>query len=241
MILVPLPTSFSTEYEQRPPYKLQDWQLRCISLALVEAWKRISKYKSDLLKSKEPLTTIDICDELAQIQADGIICGFNQESFETPDPNPQRKSAPGSKYETRSNDFILRPSGYFPGGNKRKYGLVVESKKLSQKTHGINKYVVEGMYRFINDGDYAEYMLHSMMLAYSDGYHNLPQSLCDYITNSKSKKIIKCLLAKETTKKCYSDTCEVYITNHNRLFKLPDNSDPGPIDIHHLWLVPIAS
>lgn len=240
VILVPLPDASNGSKEQKPPYQLLDWQLRCIAFALVEAWRRISRSKPDLLTDKEPITTISICDELAQIQADRIIVGFNQESFETPDPNPQRKSAPGSKYETRSNDFILRPSGYFPGGNKRKYGLVVESKRLNRNGQGLDQYVSEGMYRFVHDGDYAEYMEHAMMLAYSDGYYAFPGSLCSYFSKSNSKKAKKCSPIKIKKKLYWSSECEIFITSHNRSFKLPDNSEPGPIDIHHLWLVPTS-
>lgn len=236
MNLVPLSASHGSQREH-PPFSLEEWQMKSISLALNEAWNRISTKNPGILNQKEPITTIDICDTLAQIQSDEIIAGFTQETFETPDPNTQRRSAPGSALESRSNDFILRPSGYFPGGNKRKYGLVVESKRLKNKTHGLDEYVTEGMHRFIVDGDYAEYMTHAMMLAYSDGTYELPSSLQDYLDYSQANKVKIC--RPNTTGRVlnYKSSCCVYVTSHDRNFKIDGLFDATPIEIHHLWLV----
>lgn len=237
MNLVPFPASDGSP-RKRPPFRLEEWQLKSISLALSEAWKRVSDANPDILDQKESLTTVDICDTLAQIQADEVIDGFTQETFETPDANTQRRSAPGSKLESRANDFILRPSGYFPGGNKRKYGLVVESKRLKSKTHGLDDYVTEGMHRFIVQGDYAEYMEHAMMLAYSDGYYEFPYSLQRYINNSNLEKVKICKPKNIGRLLHYKNECCVYITSHNRNFKIEGIFDASPIDIYHLWLVP---
>lgn len=223
------------------PYRLEDWHIRVLIFAIMEAWRRICASNPNILDEKEPLTTIDLCDALAQIQSEELIAGFTQETFETPDPNPQRRSAKGSELESRSNDFILRPSGYFPGGNKRKYGFVVESKRLQNPRYGLDKYIEDGMHRFIHEGDYAEYMEHAMMLAYTDGSYAAPSALLNYFATCGSLKKSKEKIAK--IERCAPKATleidkfsDIFTTTHCRSFRLPNGHNPGPIELYHLWL-----
>lgn len=220
-----------------PPYKLADWQIKCISKALVEAWRIILQKNMNILDQQEPFTTIDICEELGQLQADEKIAGFTHEHFETPNPNIQRRSAPNSRYAFRNYDFVLRPLGKLPGVNKQHYGMVVECKLLKKKTNSLLPYVADGMHRFIHERDYAEYMAHAMMLAYSDGTFSFPTDLVTYFNKSRAKKVSTCFPLKS-----YSIDNGVpkgiFVTCHDRPFKLQNNVEPGPIDLYHIWLTP---
>jgi hypothetical protein len=191
----------------------------------------------DLIQMGEDKITLEIVDVLAKIQYEESNTredtGFSQARFETTRPQSQAKSTPGSELEYRQFDFIITPTGAFKGGTKTLYGLFVECKCLRGNiSRALREYVVNGIHRFVCQGDYAQYMPHAMMLGYAETAFMLPYSLENYFKKSRTKKIKQC---KPIEIRSFSDNLTT-VTNHNRCFTLPDGSEPGPIDLHHLWL-----
>ncbi len=218
------------EAKAKPPFTVANYLIVAVKKAFILAWPRICVDGFDPL-CDENTTNRKMGRALNELLASGEISTFNYEFFETIPVNSEGESAQSSGKEYRAFDLILRPTGLFDGGNKQNYGIFVECKCLRNGGNDeLSKYVSNGIYRFVHDGDYAHCMTHAMMVGYSEGSLKF-LTLLDYIKTSTAIKVVICACKTHGFSESIREI-EILKTTHERTF----DARLGDIEIEHLWL-----
>ncbi len=207
--------------------------LAIVNHALIWAWTTLRQCSSDehLRVASEVEITEAMQTILNQAMNDAAapVAGFTAAYFETMERGGEITNFDGTKLEKRP-DLRFRLRGRHNVSDRLQYAFFVEC-KIVDSTHSVPRYCDDGLTRFIR-GDYAWAMPHAMMLAYVRSGRRSVQALKEFLEADRSHYGVTSVSAPEI-----AGALESVESVHNRTWRYPVSStDPGPIELHHLWL-----
>ena len=208
--------------------------LAIVNRALTWAWATLRQRSSDehLREVAEVQITEAMQTVLNQAMNDALepVEGFTAAYFETMERGGEIANYDGTRLEKRP-DLRFRLRGRHNVSDRLQYAFFVEC-KIVDATHAVLRYCNEGLARFIR-GDYAWAMPHAMMLAYVRDRTYSVQALKQLLENDNTQYAVTSVSVPEATEALGSVE-----SVHKRPWRYPvTDSEPGPIEIRHLWLL----
>lgn len=235
-----------TEHINYEPLPLAPFSLRltlAAENAIRAAWERIraSETGMEILRNGgEDHVTIRLEAELEEVRSQGVIAEFSDDTFAMPVRSAQFMSYDGSHIK-KSPDLVLRLKALragLPASLNLYDGIFIEAKLLTQ-TATLGDYGKDGILRFVN-GEYAWAMSHCLMLAYVRTEQTLPEALTEHLDrNQQANMKAYGVISPPAGCPASRGSPRVHITKHARPWKYPIGTQPGGIEIRHLWLTAV--
>lgn len=231
-----VPVEDSEPYHAIHP-AFDDRLLLAVERAARLAWKRMLTDKDDrqvLAGGPEPKITRRFRQRLADIRITGASDGYDYNTFERPHVNSEFTDYKGDRVGLP--DLVFQLAGRPRPGviDDIHDGIFVECKLIDNGSPNVGKYCDKGIDRYV-DGKYAWRMPQGMMVAYVRTGQILPRALEDALAKyDRTEK----LNLRSDVHRCRLSNAKpnVYLTEHDRTWLLPENKPPGVIQIRHLWL-----
>lgn len=218
-----------------PPF--EPHLVTAIDSALKAAWNAMFLDIADreiLETSGEVKITQHLRKKLNELRQSGSVSGYNCLAFERP--------YSGAEYLNFKNEKVRKPDLIFAVSGSPRPGvnddlndaMFVECKLIEDGGRNVGLYCSKGLIRFV-EGSYAWRMNHGMMVAYVRTQQQLPEALVEGLNSYGRAKILE---TNGTVNPCplSSANPRVYLTDHERHWKLPEGIPPGDIQVRHLWL-----